>query len=99
MEEIDRQKVQGADGDVISQYIDSDFHLTLITIGGLHQKGGGMVERGGEGHNLARGEKVAARLAVVTPLSLPTLLPSSKWLDNVVDGAFSINTLTRHLAV
>ena len=30
------------------------------------------------GHNLARGENAVARMAPVTPLSLPTLLPSSK---------------------
>ena len=46
------------------------YYLTLITIGGLHPKGGRKVEQGGEGgHNLPPGENSVARLAPVTPLS------------------------------
>ena len=37
-------------------------------------------------HNLVRREHAAARLAAVTPLALPPLLPSSRCLGDVVMG-------------
>ena len=49
------------------------------------------------GHDLARRENAAARLAAVTPLSLSPLLPTSKWLGEEVLGASPINTATRVL--
>ena len=45
-----------------------------------------------------RREDAAARLASVTPLSLPPLLPLSKWLGGAVSGAFPINTATVQLS-
>ena len=47
------------------------------------------------GHDLVRRENAATRLAAVTPLSLPPLLPSSKWLGEQMLGATPINTATR----
>ena len=45
-----------------------------------------------------RRENAAARLAYVTPLSLPPLLPSSQWLGGEVLGAFPLNTSTVQLS-
>ena len=45
-----------------------------------------------------RRENAAARLASVTPLSLPPLLPSSRWLGGAVLGAFPLNTTTVQLS-
>ena len=47
------------------------------------------------GHELARRENAVVRLASVTPLALSPLLPTSKWLGEVVEGASQINTATR----
>ena len=47
-------------------------------------------------HNLARVENVAARLAALDPLALPTLLPTFKWLEDSVNGAVPIKTSTGH---
>ena len=48
-------------------------------------------------NDLLRRENAAARLTSVTPLSLPPLLPSSKWLGGAVLGAFPLNTSTVQL--
>ena len=47
------------------------------------------------GRDLARRENAAARLASVSPLSLPPFLPSSSWLGGAVMGAVPIDTSTR----
>ena len=49
--------------------------------------------------DLLRREDVAVRLAKVAFLSLPPLLPSSKWLGGAVLNASPINTATRQLNV
>ena len=50
------------------------------------------------GHDLARRENAAVRLAAITPLALSPLLPSSKWLSDVIMGASPINTATRQFS-
>ena len=47
------------------------------------------------GRDLLRRENAAVRLSSVTPLALPSLLPTSKWLGDAVLGASPINTSTR----
>ena len=48
---------------------------------------------------LARRENAAARLAAASPLALPALLPSSKWLADAVYGAVPLNTSIRKLSL
>ena len=45
-----------------------------------------------------RRENAAVRLASIIPLSLQPLLPTSKWLGDVVNGATPINTSTRRFS-
>ena len=49
--------------------------------------------------DLLRRENAVVRLANVASLSLPPLLPSSKWLGGAVLNASPINTTTRQLNV
>lgn len=42
-------------------------------------------------HNLARGENTVVKLAALSPLVLPTLLPSSEWLGDAINGVVPIN--------
>ena len=48
------------------------------------------------GRDLARRENAAARLASVSPLALPPLLPSSTWQGEASMGAVPIITTTQH---
>ena len=49
--------------------------------------------------DLLRRQSAAVRLSKVDPLSIPPLLPSSKWLGGAVLNAYPINTATRQLNV
>ena len=48
--------------------------------------------------DLARRANAVVRLVDTRPLSLPTLLPSSKWLGDAVHGAMPINAAIRMLS-
>ena len=49
-------------------------------------------------NDLLQRENAAVRLLSVAPLSLPPLLPSSKWLGGAVLGEFPFNTATVQLS-
>ena len=57
------------------------------------------VQKEVRGHDLTQRENAAVRLAAINPLSLLPLLPSSKWLGDVVMGASPINTATGTFSV
>lgn len=106
--ELELNDVQGADEDIIPcdenfgshtsplELVASKLQLLSKT---CNQNESVRLRKEVREQNLARGENAVARLAAVTPLALPTLLPSSKWLGDASDGIMPINTSTRQLSM
>ena len=51
------------------------------------------------GTDLARRDNAAARFAAASPLALPALLPTPKWLGDAIYGAIRINTSIGQLSL
>ena len=105
--EKDLQEVQCGFEDTIPEDDDFGFHTSPLQMGVANLRDlvevcdrESEVRYGKEvrSNDWLRRENAAVRLSSVTPLSLPPLLPSSKWIGGAVLGAFPLNTSTVQLS-